>query len=602
MERSCFRLGINGLVAAMLLIALTTCRGYGQDIYPVESFLDWTKSPINDASNAQLGEYIFEAGVLGAVSRAATAYPQHYGPGRFLDPAQGFQNLADESQVTIDALLHLRPRPPYNWLGEAPYPAFMPDWNHDGTFGDPGDFDVDIDERRDTAYFRYPCADSDGSVEYETTTGNCEPPNQEGMSYRLGVAQEIKVVNARGLELDATLWVPGSAFAAEPIEICGASGCQTPSSPQDLPDFESQNSSWPGVVFNNGVASRQEYYYWFATRMAREGYTVLTYDPAGQGESQGTVVDLFNWTFPGVPMECPFGGACRDVQDVMRWFVGENIGRVADLGATNDPLNMGTYEEETSNLGNGYWRSPYVARKDPAYAPSGDNPHNPLLPVLDRSRISLAGNSMGAIATLNYLLHRGSLGSVGADGQPLPGVVAAISLSGAAPTKALVPIQFQTSDYDGSPLLAGPTVFGVSLGFNGEGIGYSEVKKRYDQLRDSGEGDGPMALLVLEGGVHTDHAAVPFVPRTPWSISLASDYAADWLNCHARSNPEACGRAISPRDHLSRAFASEQDPDGPAGVSKSLCIQVPDEASLNQTPQDFVSAYTGTPIFDCQQP
>ena len=54
-----------------------------------------------------------------------------------------------------------------------------------------------------------------------------------------------------------------------------------------------------------------------------------------------------------------------------------------------------------------------------------------------------------------------------------------------------------------------------------------------------------------------------------------------------------------PRPRLSRAFASEQDADGPAGPGPSRCITVPDQASLNQFPTDFVQAETGHPVYSC---
>jgi hypothetical protein len=99
--------------------------------------------------------------------------------------------------------------------------------------------------------------------------------------------------------------------------------------------------------------------------------------------------------------------------------------------------------------------------------------------------------------------------------------------------------------------------------------------------------------------VHTDHVAVPDITRTLWANALAGDYAADWLNCHVKADAAACDGAATARPHLSRAFASEQDPDGPSGPTDSLCVTIPDRASLNQEPQDFVSAYTGTPVYDC---
>jgi hypothetical protein len=175
--------------------------------------------------------------------------------------------------------------------------------------------------------------------------------------------------------------------------------------------------------------------------------------------------------------------------------------------------------------------------------------------------------------------------------------VAAVSLSGATPTKATVPVQFQTSDFDGSPILVGPTVFGVNLGMGGSGIGYNLIKQRYNLLRDDPARNAPMELVVLEGGVHTDHVDASVVPRTMWANSVASDYAASWLKCHAAGDASACAGAIAPLGHISRAFASEQVP---AGTTESQCIRVPDRASLNQPPADFLSAYVdGKPVCDC---
>ena len=62
---------------------------------------------------------------------------------------------------------------------------------------------------------------------------------------------------------------------------------------------------------------------------------------------------------------------------------------------------------------------------------------------------------------------------------------------------------------------------------------------------------------------------------------------------------DACQRAVSPRPRLSRSFASEQDPDGPAGPSPSRCVTVPDQANINQSPPDFAQAETGHPVYHC---
>jgi hypothetical protein len=516
----------------------------GQAAGAVASFTGWTGGPRRDFGDPRTRSWNFDEGIVGGGRRAADRYPKAYDPARLLDPDGGFQRLADEVQHAADRATHMRPDPPHDHVTDAGNPYWMPDWDHDGRFGDPGDFDADTDDRLDVGWFLYPCPALDGRVLYETVDGTCLPPWQP-VVYKQGLAREIKVVNSRGLILDATLWLPHTAL-------------------------DGRLTGFSGIVFANGLASRQDLYYWFAMRAARAGYVVLTYDPAGQGESEGGTADLFA---PSVA-DCSFGGACRDLQDMVRWFVGEPVA----------PAFGGTVPR-------------VAARHDPRDAPAGDNLPNPVAGLLDRARISIAGNSMGALSVLNYLLHRHR--GAGADGRPLPPVRAAAALSGAAPTAVDVPLQFQTSDYDGSPTLVGPGVGGVTLGSEDQGIGYAPIKRRYDELRRSRAGHGAMELLVLAGGTHTDHVNAVNVPRTLWSVALAGEYAVEWFDCHARDDHGACGRATGPRPHLSRAFASEHDPDGPAGPSPSRCITVPDQASLNQPPAAFVAAVGGAPPYDC---
>jgi hypothetical protein len=142
-------------------------------------------------------------------------------------------------------------------------------------------------------------------------------------------------------------------------------------------------------------------------------------------------------------------------------------------------------------------------------------------------------------------------------------------------------------------------VVSIFLGQGTQGIGYPPMKATYDTMRASRRGNGPLSLIVIEGGVHTDHVNVPFVPRTLWGIAIAGHYAEAWLGCHVVGDAAACATAAAPAPHLSRGWASEQDADGPVGPSKSRCIQVPDKAMLNQSPGDFVSALLGEPVYDC---
>ncbi len=356
--------------------------------------------------------------------------------------------------------------------------------------------------------FLYPCLSDTGAVSYETTGGSCAPPGTPGDTYRTGLAEQQTIIDSRGLAVAATLWLP--AAASRP----GA-----------------RAHSFPTVVISDGIASDQSDYFWLAMSLAREGDIVLTYDPAGQGASEGSAANLFT---PSTP-SCTFGGACRDLEDAVRWVVGDPITPSVDL-STSTPLGQDTGSGGTN---------PDI--HDPAYAPAGENVTDPALGLVDPSHLAVVGHSMGALSLLDYLWFQGQ-GPDGADGQPLPPLAAGVALSGAAPTSAVVPIQFQTSDFDGSPTLIGPAVGGVDLAFGTSGgIGYGAMKPLYDQLRTTGPGTSALSMIVLEGGVHTDFIDTPYITRTPWSLAVSAHYATAWLGCYLQASTADCLRAVHAR-------------------------------------------------------
>ncbi|MFY9588929.1 MAG: alpha/beta hydrolase [Actinomycetota bacterium] len=536
--------------------------------YPIEQFLDAFQNTERSLGDTDVGRYNFDAGFYGGVRRAAQRYPEHYGPG---------MDARHEAQVAVDSLTHNRPKLPYDHITDAGYPDLMPDWDHDGVFGDAGgyaptdegDFDADTDDARDTAYFLFPCyTDTDEwRVHHRFSSGGCDVDDSAAQPFAVGVAHELKVIDSRGLKLDATLWLPTSAFAGTGCPLYGTEAYGDDGAWVSCVSGSNLTTdhALPAIVFSGGFASRQEHYAWFAMRMVEEGYVVLTYDIAGQGESEGTFTESIG--AGSREKACVLDGFCRDVQDVVRWFVGQTILPIADTEPRLDP------------------------RADPA-----TNEANPVLPAIDLARIGIAGNSAGAIATLSYLDYLG--GGAGIDGRPLPPVRAAVSLSGAQQTRAIVPIQFQTTDGDGSPAFVIPKVGGVNLGAQGQGIGYELIKERYDVVRAS-QDPAPLSLVVFESGTHTDHVDEPFVPRTNWANALAADYAADWLNCYVLGDAASCAGAVSVRPHLSHVYASEQDPDGPIGPSPSRCMTVPDAWSINRTPQDMIAGASGSPVYDC---
>src|SRR5439155_4573908 len=140
-------------VVALALLAPGFARAT-DPTYPITSFMDSFAGPTSSLQNQSTGTYSFEAGFIDGVNRILRQSQAHAGD----DPAQQIQAL-------FDSLTHMRPDPPYTHMTDAGDPAYGPDWNHDGVFGDTaetapskiGELDVDVDSVHDTAYYSYPC-------------------------------------------------------------------------------------------------------------------------------------------------------------------------------------------------------------------------------------------------------------------------------------------------------------------------------------------------------------------------------------------------------------------------------------------------------------
>lgn len=494
--------------------------------YPVTSLLSMLEGTATDATDpAVLG---YTAGTtLGSVPRLLNNRPELTDPSAIDDP----DVLLRLGQDLVDGATHTRPTAAGTNLVLTGNPYYLPDWNRNGVFGEAADYDIDNSPYPAVGRFRYPCVGMDAKVPYQTTDGRCVPGDTRA-SYRLGGVVKLGgIVNSRGLRLATKLWLPATALRE------GA-------------------SKHPGVVFADGNLSRQADYYVYAQRLARAGYLVMSFDEAGQGDSEGGQADLYH--APAVA-GCPVPGACRDLQDAVRWFVGSEVGKVVDL--TDEPANA---------AGN----PPRIAsRHDPAYQPVGDNPRNPVLSLLDTRRVGITGQSMGSVATTSYLHHLAHPNAARVDQRRLPAIKAAVGISAFLdPSAAPVPVQVQTSDYD---LPALQTVGPINI-LDGP-VG---TKRWYDGIRARREHASPMSMLVFEGGLHEAQSNVNLVPHSPWIAALSTSYQVDWFDCHLKSSAAACRRAVSARQHLSRATASEYDPDGGLGPAPSYCINVPDSAAV----------------------
>lgn len=479
-----------------------------------------------------------------------------------LDPAQyqgadGQDRLRDTLQKLIDMTVHQIP----TIAGAGLLPVnrlFVPNWSHNGQWGSPEDNALEIDSPAHsagnvglTAQFRYPCVRAEGDVWYQNEDGVCVPGDTPGAVFKTGTARKVQIIDSRGLRMAATLWYPEGAL--DP----------------------GNTKKYPMTVFTNGAAVAQSAYYaWTETAVTR-GYIGLTYDEAGQGASDGTVLDQ------EIPFNVPYcasSGICRDVEDVMRWVFNDDIGNAPTtesfLGDTSDPVN--------------FWNTVHIPRigklHDPAYAPEGDNIRNPALDIVDLDRVGVWSQSQGSLGLTHYLKDVGE--GKGMDGRPLPKPAAAVVMSALSPVfNSIVPTQIQTADID----IPGMTIAGITglnnFNFGGANIGLNLTdgplgdKAWYDWLRRHGSGNAALQTLTLLGGSHGDTANIDFiVPQATYSVAISVNYAVDWMDCHVQQDDSACGRVTQADPHLSKSVASEIAPDGTAGPS--YCMNTPTEQSL----------------------
>lgn len=499
---------------------------------PISGATRWLEGPAQDSTDPAVGEFSFGSGFAQVPGRAADRLAE-------TDPSEaGFRALAQDA---YDSLLHMKPDTPLTHSLDTGHPAYTPDWDHDGVYGEAEDYDHDVDAVPDVARFRYPCTGIDGVVSFERADGGCGPDTGDG-GLRTGLVREVRIVNARGFILDASIWLPGEAL----------DGSCPPAPTVACVDPALVRPGRPSVVFHNGLSSRQDHYYWYATALARAGYAVLTYDPAGQGESEGTMLDLMDSRgrfLSGV-----------DAQDAVRWWVGDDI----------VPIDVGQSR-------------PFAGFHDPRYADAGgDQVRNPYRGALDRTQVSISGNSMGAQATVTYL--NAITDGMGFDGRPVPPIATALpfSIPGETRVTAPVPVLMVSGDLDGVPLVAPAAL----------GSGWADDHERmFATLRRQAPAR-PVGVVIIEGGVHTDHVDQAYIASTTWGIAVTERYALAFLDCHARGLTDRCGPIGQVSPHLSRAFATQYDPDG-SGPAANVCVQAPDQASLGQEVPALVAALGG---------
>ena len=244
----------------------------------------------------------------------------------------------------------------------------------------------------------------------------------------------------------------------------------------------------PTVVIENGsIQAPESLYWWFAQDLVRAGYTVMTFDPRGQGRSDQQTPDFEQGSNANSAV---FWEGLVDAIDFFR--------STSEQPYPHNTSCAGTYPTQVS-------------------------PHNPFFAVQDRERLGLAGHSLGATGVAVVQ----SYGAPGAepwpglidDVNPVDVVVAWDSLRapGAAgeTTPAVVPrvpAMGQTSEYGilGAPHTEPPDPEAHKNGFRGWV-----------------EADQAVFQFTIRGSTHFEWSNIPTFPATSWCPDAASGRCAE---------------------------------------------------------------------------
>lgn len=260
----------------------------------------------------------------------------------------------------------------------------------------------------------------------------------------------------------------------------------------------------PGVVIENGsIQAPEPLYWWFAQTLVRAGYTVMTFDPRGQGRSDQQTPTFEQGSNANSTV---FWDGLVDAIDFFR-----------STPARPYPHNLACADTY----------------------PTPTTAHNPYFAVQDADRLGLAGHSLGATGVAVVQ----SYGAPGAeawpglldDSNPVDAVVAWDGLPTPSPASEgrpaivpRVPAMGQTSEYGifGGPHSEPPDPESHKGGFTGW------------QLAGV-----PVYQFTIRGSTHFEWSNIPTFPTTSWcpdaaagncaggwGLPMADHYSLAWLD------------------------------------------------------------------------
>lgn len=285
--------------------------------------------------------------------------------------------------------------------------------------------------------------------------GTSADPYRQHWAGARGTRTPIEYDNRYGARITGNIWGPKLPF-------------------RDPVTGETSNGPFPAIVITTGsIQGYEELYWWAAQGLAEAGYVVMTYDVQGQGQSE---------TFPH-PAEqfCDPNGGWRAAQEYGSRETGPCAGFPFQQGAnfvlgTIDALNF-------------FFSSA-----------------NPLLGLVDTSRVGLAGHSAGA----------GAVTLVGNADARISAVVAWDNASLPDSIAPRIPTMGQNAEYffNPAPQTTTPNPGGRSATFR--------------RFRDA---EIPAMQVALRGSTHLEWTFVPYIlPASRKGERVAMYYTLAWFD------------------------------------------------------------------------